>query len=230
MRRRLITACAAAAGWSCLASTGALWSGVVHAQPVAEVIAGPEERLIASLRDTQTLQANFSHEQASPSGRVMRFTGTLALARPGRFRWEVRQPYPQLQLIRGDEFLLFDPELAQVSVRKIEPAQMATPAGLLLLAGPDAERLIRERFELAGLSDRDGLSWVSVKPLEASESLTALEVGLDRVGNIAQFLLVDAMGRRSKVTLSAQRRNAALPAGLFDFKAPAGTEWLRPSM
>ena len=109
MRRRLITACAAAAGWSCLGFAGALWSGVVHAQPVVEVIAGPEERLIASLRYTQTLQANFSHEQASPSGRVMRFTGTLALARPGRFRWEVRQPYPQLQLIRGDEFLLFDP-------------------------------------------------------------------------------------------------------------------------
>lgn len=204
------------------------WPGVVQAQPVVEVIAGPEERLITALRDIQSLQANFLHEQASPSGRVMRFSGVLALARPGRFRWEVQKPYPQLQLIRGDEFLLYDPDLAQVTVRRIDTAQMTSPAGLLLLAGPDAERLVRERFELAGLPDRDGLSWVSVKPREATETLSALEVGLSREGQIAQFLLVDAMGRRSKVTLSAQRRNAALPAGTFEFKAPAGVEWLRP--
>ncbi len=204
------------------------WLGVVQAQPVVEVIAGPEERLITALRDIQSLQANFLHEQASPSGRVMRFSGVLALARPGRFRWEVQKPYPQLQLIRGDEFLLYDPDLAQVTVRRIDTAQMTSPAGLLLLVGPDAERLVRERFELSGLPDRDGLSWVSVKPRETTETLSALEVGLSLEGQITQFLLVDAMGRRSKVTLSAQRRNVALPAGTFEFKAPAGVEWLRP--
>ena len=43
----------------------------------------------------------------------------------------VKKPYSQLQLLRGKEFLIFDPDLNQVTVREIDDSFVDTPAGLL---------------------------------------------------------------------------------------------------
>ena len=197
-------------------------------QTVVEVLAGADQKLLAYLATTQTLQADFLHEQVSTGGRLQRFTGQMALARPGQFRWEIKKPYSQLQLIQGNQFLLYDPDLNQLSERALDEALDATPAGLLLTSGPKAKALIEKRFELTNLPDRDGLQWVRLSPKAKAEASKALlEVGMNEAGELAAFFMQDAMGRQSRVLLTHRQRNTSFPKSLFEFNPPEGTERLR---
>jgi outer membrane lipoprotein carrier protein len=200
----------------------------VRAQPVVQVLAGADQMLLQYLIATQSLQAQFLHEQMSGSGRVTRFSGVMSLQRPGLFRWEVQKPYAQLQLVRNGEFILYDPDLAQVTIRPLEEAVMATPAGLLLSAGPDAAEVLRRHFVLRNLEDQDGLSWVLVESKAAQESGQKLAAGFDTKGMLQQFQLIDQIGRRSRVVLSQIQRNQPLAADLFVFRPPKGAEVIRP--
>ena len=201
---------------------------VAWGQTVVEVLAGADQKLLAYLASTQSLQADFLHEQISSGGRPQRFSGQMALARPGQFRWEIKKPYSQLQLIQGTRFLLYDPDLIQLTERTIDEALDATPAGLLLSSGPKAKALIEQRFQLANLPDRDGLQWVRLSPKSKGEvSKALLEVGMNEAGELASFFMQDAMGRQSRVLLNNRQRNTSLPKSLFEFNPPEGTERLR---
>jgi outer membrane lipoprotein carrier protein len=197
-------------------------------QPVVQVLAGADQMLLQYLTTTQTLQAAFLHEQMSGAGRVMRFTGLMSLQRPGRFRWEVQKPYAQLQLVRDGEFILYDSDLAQVTIRPLEDAVMATPAGLLLSAGPDAADVLAKHFVLRNLEDQDGLSWVLVESRVGQDGGQKLAAGFDAKGMLQQFQLIDQIGRRSRVVLSQIQRNQPLAADLFVFRPPKGAEVIRP--
>ncbi|MFM1879854.1 MAG: hypothetical protein RLZZ344_88 [Pseudomonadota bacterium] len=198
------------------------------AQPVVEILAGADQMLLEYLSGTQSLQAEFVHEQISGSGRVTRFSGVMRLQRPGLFRWEVQKPYAQLQLVRNSEFILYDPDLAQVTIRPLEGAVMATPAGLLLSAGPDAAEVLRRHFVLRNLESQEGLSWVLVESKAAQEASQKLAAGFDSRGMLQQFQLIDQIGRRSRVVLSQIQRNQPIPPELFVFRPPKGAEVIRP--
>lgn len=223
--RRLILRGAAAA---VMLAMGFMLAPSVRAQTVVQVIAGADQMLLQYLTTTQSLQAQFLHEQMSGSGRVTRFAGVMSLQRPGLFRWEVQKPYAQLQLVRNGEFILYDPDLAQVTIRPLEEAVMATPAGLLLSAGPDAAEVLSRHFVLRNLEDQEGLSWVLVESKAAQESGQKLAAGFDAKGMLQQFQLIDQIGRRSRVVLSQIQRNQPLAADLFVFRPPKGAEVIRP--
>lgn len=188
---------------------------------------GADQVLLRFLSQTTSLRAHFEQEQATAGGRRMRFSGMLALRRPGQFRWEVKKPYGQLQLIRGQEFWLYDPDLAQLTIRRLDQALDGTPAGLLLSGGPEAARIVRERFVLTSQPRRDGLDWVLVTPA-GGETSQSIEVGLNAAGQLAAFEMVDQLGRRSRIQLSGLEINPRLPDSLFDFSPPPGTQIARP--
>ena len=200
----------------------------VSSAGVVEVQAGADLALLDFLQTTRSYAADFIHEQSASGGKVQRFSGRMALERPGKFRWESRRPYSQLQLIRDQQFFLYDPDLAQLTIRMLDSSQLSSPASLLLLAGPEAANQVRERFDLKTLPSRDDKQWVMVTPKAGGADLQSLEVGLTLKGELVEFQMLDAMGRRGRVILSAASRNRALPPGLFEFKAPPGTEVLRP--
>jgi outer membrane lipoprotein carrier protein len=105
---------------------------------------------------------------------------------------------------------------------------MATPAGLLLSAGPDAAEVLSRHFVLRNLEDQEGLSWVLVESKAAQESGQKLAAGFDVKGMLQQFQLIDQIGRRSRVVLSQIQRNQPLAADLFVFRPPKGAEVIRP--
>ena len=104
--------------WAILAMAFALWiSTSVRADPI--------ERMIESLATTQSLSAEFRQVTSSKSARVRTASGVFYVSKPGLLRWEIRQPYPQLQILNGREFWLVDADLAQASVRSVEAANLS---------------------------------------------------------------------------------------------------------
>jgi outer membrane lipoprotein carrier protein len=201
------------------------WNSAQATGDVVLVEAGPQAALVDYLAGTFTLAAQFEHLQSGRGGRVQTFKGEMLLKRPGRFRWEIQSPYAQLQIIRDKTFLLYDPDLAQLTKRPLESALDATPAGLLLSAGPEAAQTLARQFDMRALPSQSGLQRVL---LTGKGSATSLEVGLNDKGEITQFELTDGLGRRSLVRLKSIRRNQPIADSRFEFTPPAGTEVVQP--
>lgn len=181
--------------------------------------AGAVEQLHAFLADTRTLRAEFSQLVAGKGGRKpQQSAGQLAISRPGKLRWEIRSPYPQLMVGDGDKFWIYDPELKQVTVRKVGQAIGGTPAAIL--AGSNE---LEKNFSLREAGEADGLAWVEAVPKAAENGFEKLRLGFAG-GELKGMELFDNFGQTTQVRFSRIERNPALPPGLFKFTPPPGAD------
>ncbi|MEY4083580.1 MAG: outer rane lipocarrier protein LolA [Pseudomonadota bacterium] len=191
---------------------------------VVTVEATPEARLLAALEKTKTFYARFEQTQISPSGRSTKTTGQLWVKRPGQLLWKIEKPFSQTHLIEGQTFVLFDPDLAQVTKRSLTKAFAATPAGLLLGAEQQIATTLNEQFVMTDQPPREGLSWVRLTPKQADPAVLYIDIGLDPSGQVRAFDSVDGLARVLRIRFSQLRINQAIPASQFQLVIPAGTE------
>ncbi|OHC90792.1 MAG: outer membrane lipoprotein carrier protein LolA, partial [Sideroxydans sp. RIFOXYD2_FULL_59_7] len=118
------------------------------------VHAGAVDQLKSFISGTRSAQAEFTQTVLDSKGRKMQTaSGTMQFVRPGKFRWEYRQPYAQLIVGDGEKFWLYDADLEQVTVRKLDAALGSSPAALLS-GNNEIERgfLLEEAGEQYGLT------------------------------------------------------------------------------
>jgi outer membrane lipoprotein carrier protein len=149
---------------------------------------------------------------------VQESRGTLAFARPGRFRWTYAKPYPQVIVGDGARVWVYDEDLNQVTVRRLSQALGATPAALL--AGSN-EAL--KAFELKDQGARDGLEWVEAIPRDKESGFERIRLGFGFSG-IERMELVDAFGQTTELRFSALQRNPRVDPALFSFSPPKGAD------
>lgn len=144
--------------------------------------------------------------------------GTFTFARPGRFRWAYDKPYEQLIVGDGQQLWIYDRDLNQVIVRKLDRALGANPAALL--AGSNA---LESNFELADAGTSDGLDIVEAKPKAADTGFERVRIGFRE--NLPRAMeLRDAFGNVTTLTFGAFERNPAVDPGLFRFVPPKGAD------
>jgi hypothetical protein len=98
------------------------------------------ERFREFLRGTQSARAEFEQKVTDRERRLVQESrGTFAFQRPGRFRWTTARPYEQVIVGDGERVWIHDPDLNQVTVRRMAQALGSTPAALLAGAA-DVER------------------------------------------------------------------------------------------
>jgi outer membrane lipoprotein carrier protein len=185
------------------------------------VQAGAIDALERFLTATKSFQAEFSQSTFSPNSReARRARGSVALAKPDKFRWEVSEPYAQLVVGDGKQVWLFDPELEQVTRRKMDAALSASPAALLV-----GKRDILSQFELAeeGKADAEGIAWVSARPRD-KESFERIRVGFHANGRLAGMEFLDAFGQTTAFRFHRFQQNLRLPDSLFSFVPPEGAD------
>jgi len=85
---------------------------------------------------TTSAQGKFQQKVYDRKGKLTQeSSGTLAFQRPGKFRWTYAKPYAQLIVGDGAKVWVYDEDLNQVTVRRLDRALGSTPAALL--AGSD---------------------------------------------------------------------------------------------
>jgi outer membrane lipoprotein carrier protein len=222
-------------GWLLLSvcAVSLLVNGPVMATPVegAAVISAERlsaaDRLIQSLASTQSLTADFVQVTAAKSARQRVSSGSLWISKPGLLRWETKKPYPQLQILDGEQFWLYDPDLMQATVRPVAAANLSGVAALLLNSGPLAQETLLARYEFQELPDRERLSWVQVTPKSPEPGLTKILVGIDAQALTRAFEIHDSLGQITRVDLSNVVKNKVLDVNLFKFNPPKGVNILR---
>jgi len=177
------------------------------------------DQLKAFVDNTHSARAIFSQTVESKSGRKPQLSqGAFLFARPGKFRWSYEKPYAQLIVGDGEKLWIYDPDLNQVSVKKLGAALGSSPAALL--AGDNA---MEKNFELTDAGSNDGLEWVEARPKAQESSFERVRLGfrsdLPRVMEIK-----DNFGQTTTLRFSRFERNPHLAPDLFRFVPPKGAD------
>src|SRR5437867_11940443 len=177
------------------------------------------DQLHAFLSDTKTSKGTFTQSVASKTRpAAQNSSGTFAFQRPGKFRWTYDKPFEQLIVGDGARVWIYDRDLNQVVVRKLDAALGATPAALL--AGDNA---LEKNFTLVAGGESDGVEYVNATPKAPDAQFTRIRVGF--VDNLPRRMeLTDAFGQTTELTFSDVRRNPKLAPDMFRFTPPKGAD------
>lgn len=216
MNARMIIRCRALI--AVIGSVGLWLSGTAPAATPAE----GQQRAEQYLQGLEGLQADFKQTLADRSGQVTdESRGTLAIKRPNRFRWDYREPHEQVIVSDGTRIWLYDSDLEQVTVRKLDIALSSTPA--MLLSG---QGTLTDNFEVTEAVERGGVLWVRMQPMRNDTDFKSVSLGF--AGAKPQELrfmeLADKLGQTTLLEFSNVRRNPKLDDSLFVFKVPDGAD------
>ena len=185
--------------------------------PLAQ--AGAIDQLHRFLQSTRTLKADFAQIVIAKNGRKpQQSSGIVSISRPGKLRWEILKPYPQLVVGDGEKIWIYDQELQQVTVRKAGQAISGSPAALL--AGNND---LEKNFDLKEAGNADGMAWVEATPKSNESGFERVRLGFAGA-DLKAMELNDSFGQTTQVSFSKIERNPALPANHFKFTPPAGVD------
>lgn len=164
------------------------------------------------------LQGRFSQVTESTQGRVSSLqSGSFAIDRPGRLRWEIETPAPLLLVSDGERLVQYDADLEQAIVRPLQQALSQSPAAVLF--GQD----LSETFALQLLEvPNTELAWLRATPLDSSAGFTRVDIGWQD-GFPVTIDLLDGFGQLTRIRLESLTQPEAFAPGTFEFVAPPGT-------
>lgn len=192
----------------------------------AAPMAGADE-LSAAQHLTQRLEpvssyvADFGQSIEGNGHVAQQSTGQMWVARPGKFRWVVDAPYAQTVVSDGQDIYLYDPDLEQVTVRKLDPKMTNTPA--LLLSGQASELV--HSYSVTEQST-SGKEVYTLKPKSADTLFDRLQMTFDS-SRLSALDMYDASGQHTRVAFSNVQPNASVSDSSFRFDIPKGADVIR---
>jgi outer membrane lipoprotein carrier protein len=128
------------------------------------------------------------------------------------------KPYAQLIVGDGSRVWIYDEDLKQVTVKKLDQALGSTPAALLA-GNNEAMRA----FMLSDKGARDGLEWLEALPRDKEGNFEKIRMGFGSSG-LEVMELVDSFGQTTVLRFESLERNPKLDPGLFRFSPPRGAD------
>ena len=184
--------------------------------------AAATDKLRTFIAATHSAQANFIQEVQDKNGkRIQSASGTMQFERPGKFRWEYRKPYEQLIVGDGKKFWMYDIDLNQVTVKRLDAALGSSPAALL-----SGNNEIESGFALVDVEDRDGLEWLQAKPKSSETTFEKILMAFNTRSELVVMELHDAFGHHTVLHFSEFKNNPTFGAQQFRFVPPKGADVL----
>jgi chaperone LolA len=178
------------------------------------------EKLKSYIAATHSAQANFTQTVLDQNGKRMQSaSGVMQFQRPGKFRWSYQKPYEQIIVGDGAKFWLYDVDLNQVTVKKLDAALGSSPAALL--AGSNE---IERGFSLKEAGAREGLEWLQASPKAQDSSFSAVMMGFDEQAILVAMELNDSFGHKTVLRFSGMQRNPKIAGAQFQFSPPVGAD------
>lgn len=163
----------------------------------------------------RSLSGSFEQLVQTDTEADRRFVGSFWTILPDRYRLEVSEPEQQL-MVAGDSLLWFYFPTESRAVREAQPRAMP----LLAFLEPVLDSSSEVRFE----ADQDGQRVVVVEPADEMATIQNLRLELSPDGRrIDAFDFSDPWGNQYRFLLKFQVWNPDLPAELFEFTPPPGT-------
>ena len=192
--------------------------GVLLALPLSASSASLE-RFSEFINQTLTARGEFEQKIFDRNRKLLQESrGVLAFSRPGKFRWTYVKPYAQLIVGDGSRVWIYDEDLKQVTVKKLDQALGSTPAALLA-GNNEAMRA----FNLSDQGAKGGLEWLEALPRDKEGNFERIRMGFGSSG-LEVMELLDGFGQTTVLRFVSLQRNPKLDPGLFRFSPPKGAD------
>ena len=184
------------------------------------------------LTQAQSAEGDFVQQQIRPARageekpKVLRKSqGHFIFQRPGKFVWETIKPFEQKVIADGQNLLLWDKDLNQLTIRPAGQNIQSTPAAILF--GGSA---VEAHFDLIPGEEKGGMFWLELK---SKNNQPGVETPYSRIGiGMAQdapagLELHDNFGNVILITFSKIKINASVGSNTFKFAPPVGADVLK---
>ncbi len=179
-------------------------------------------RLSQLLERSTTITANFSQLALDSSGTQLQETkGQMAVKRPGLFYWHTDAPQEQVVVSDGQNVTLWDPDLEQATIKKLDQRLTQTPA--LLLSGDISK--IGQSYDITSKQQGDVMDF-ELRPKTKDTLFDSLRLSF-RGGLINDMQLIDSVGQRTNIMFTGVKANESIPASKFEFVVPKGADVIK---
>lgn len=186
--------------------------------------ATPSEDLTSLLSSFQGMRAEFKQVAIGGKSKSKEITtGDMALQRPGKFRWDVKQPNPQLLIADGHYLWIYDADLQQATRQSLDVNNANSPASLL----SGSITSLQNRFIVTGLPQSNMLNGFRLKPKSDNDMFDWIELYFSKDKKLTKMLLKDNLGTLNTFYFNNVQINPSLSKNLFKFKAPKGVEVIK---
>ena len=202
----------------------------VFAAPVAASAQQATSSLVQQLAGLQRLTADFEQSTKTTNNKTVQkkgltaqhmnqtFKGVMKVERPGKFYWETISPAKQTIVTTGKVVWIYDPDLQQAVRQSLDDQVANTPA--LLLSGNTSQ--IMDAYRVTQ-PDRTKL-YYTLYPKQDDGAFQSLTISFGANKAPTLMILQDSLGQTTYVRFSNIKVNPAIPASVFNFEPPKGTD------
>ena len=185
----------------------------------ARAIAVKLKQRYASIRD---LRADFVQlAQHASLGREERSSGWVSVQRPGRMRWEYREPTPRVIVVDRGTLQMFDPVEAQLQVVPLAESGFSPTAIAFLLGDLDLDTVFVPELPA---EERPGRRGLVLRPRQPA-TFEFLEIWLDPESfQVRESVVQDLFGNRTELRFESTQENIGVEEVVFTLEVPEGTE------
>lgn len=185
------------------------------------VHAAAAQDLSTLLDGIHSMRAGFTQTVYDNHGKAIQHSyGKMAMQRPGKFRWDVTRPIPQLVVANGSRLWIYDPDLQQVTIRTLKMAAGETPALLL----SNVNTTVNQDFTVTESDLKmPGWDWFKLVPKKADNMFEAVEMGFQNK-HFLEMRLKDNLGHTTRIQYQNAEFNVNLSSSLFSFNPPKGVD------
>ena len=172
-------------------------------------------------QQTQSMQANFEQKVTNTRGKVLeQSSGNLVISRPDKFILAYKSPAEQKYISNGQTIWIYDVELEQVSIKKLDESIGDSPALLL-----SSNSNVYKHYNVTDLPYKktDNYSWIQLQAKK--EEMTFEKVLLAFKGSLLMGMtMYDSFGQITRLKFSDIHINKHFSRQQFNFSAPEGVD------
>lgn len=176
--------------------------------------------LLQLLNGIQSMSARFQQDVVNGNGEAVPSTqGIMKLQRPGKFYWQTNVPFEQKINSDGARIWVYDVDLEQVTVQKVDPGLGKTPAALL---SGNPEVVVQQFYVDGHVEGADGWKF-SLKPRDFNSTFSWIELKF-RGKQLVHMRLMDSLHQTVNVQFSEVVLNPVFSANTFELAFPKGID------
>lgn len=172
-----------------------------------------EQRIYSNKKNTKVQQKSLTAQQMNQT-----FMGNMKVERPGKFYWQTNSPAKQIIVTAGSNVWIYDPDLKQAVRQKLDQQIENTPA--LLFSGNSTKIMQNYRITQPDATKM----FYTLYPKNKDGVFQSLSLSFDAKKTPIHMVLEDNTGQTTHIKFKNTQLNAKIPASLFNFTPPKGTE------
>ncbi len=178
------------------------------------------DSLAKQLSHVVTFSSDFTQEVLGEKGEVLQHSvGSMQFNRPSLFYWHVVSPSPQTMWYRNNTLIVYDPELAQATSKKVYSKKDPSLLPLMLLTGDAASVL--KNFSVEFVDKKYILKPI---PDEKDTLLIGVILMLNSDGAVREIQYQTTLGQKTKITFEHVNVNKKLDKAIFFEPLPKDTD------